>query len=183
MTSTLRTLSAAAAAALLLTLAACSSPATETAPSTSAPSSSASAPAAEGECAGVTIVVDASALEGDDDVSLEDCVETDEAIVGADAFAESDVTTEGTVEYGDQVVCRVNGAPAADTALTAADGTEYTETCESMPAAHAYWSVWVKPADGVWDYAQEGLSTLQVEPGDSVALLFTLNGEPAAPTT
>ncbi|MGA7149301.1 MAG: hypothetical protein WBX17_12525 [Microbacterium sp.] len=178
MTSTLRSLTAAAAAALLLTLAACSSPATETAPTTSA---SASAPA--GECAGVTIVVDASALEGDDDVSLEECVETEEAIGAADAFAETDVSTEGTVEYGDQVVCRVNGVPSADTDLTAADGTEYSETCESMPAAHAYWAVWVKPADGEWDYAQEGLSTLQVEPGDSVALLFTLNGEPATPTT
>jgi hypothetical protein len=177
-TSTLRSLSAAAAAALLLTLAACSSPATET-----APSSAASAPAVSGECAGVTVVVDASALEGDDDVSVEECIETDEAIGAADAFAESEVITEGTVEYGDQVVCRVNGAPAADTALTAADGTEYTEDCASMPAAHAYWSLWVQPAGGEWDYAQEGLSTLQVEPGDSIALLFTLNGEPAAPTS
>ncbi|KQZ85011.1 hypothetical protein ASD56_01150 [Microbacterium sp. Root166] len=179
MTSTLRSLTAAAAAALLLTLAACSSPATTTAE----PSSSAAAPAAEGECAGVTIVVDASALEGDDDVSLEECVETDEAVAAADALAEAGVETEGTVEYGDQVVCRVNGAPAADTVLAADDGTEYSETCESMAPAFAYWSLWVKTAESEWDYAQEGLSTLQVEPGDSVALLFTLNGEPAAPTT
>ena len=53
----------------------------------------------------------------------------------------------------------------------------------SMPAAFAYWSLWVQPEGGEWGYAQEGLSTLQLQPGESLELLFTLNGEPAAPTS
>ena len=159
--------------ALLLSLAACSSDTPE-------PSASASA---DGSCAGVTVVVDASAFEDADDISKSQCIETDETIAASDALDEAGVTTEGTTEYGDQVVCRVDGLPAEDVALTAEDGSEYFETCESMPAAFAYWSLWVQPEDGEWDYATEGLSTLQLEPGESVALLFTLNGEPAAPTS
>ena len=175
MTTTLRTLAAASAAALLLTLAACSSP-TLTEPS-------ASAPASEGECAGVTVVVDATVLELEDDPSQKTCIVSDGAIAASDALDEADVTTEGTVEYGDQVVCRVNGVPAEDYALKAEDGSDYFETCEAMPAAFAYWSLWVQPEGGEWEYAQEGLSTLQLEPGESLALLFSLDGEPAAPTS
>ena len=81
------------------------------------------------------------------------------------------------------MVCRVDGLPAEDVALTAEDGSDYFESCESMPAAFAYWSLWVQPAGGEWDYATEGLSTLQLQPGEGMALLFTLNGEPAAPTS
>ena len=159
--------------ALLLSLAACSS-------DTSEPSASASA---DGSCAGVTVVVDASAFEDADEISQSQCIETDETIAASDALDEAGVTTEGTTEYGDQVVCRVDGLPAEDVALTAEDGSEHFETCESMPAAFAYWSLWVQPEDGEWAYATEGLSTLQLERGESVALLFTLNGEPAAPTS
>ncbi|WP_243074197.1 hypothetical protein [Microbacterium sp. SS28] len=178
MTSTFRTFAAASAAALLLTLAACSST-----PTASDPTADTTPSPASGDCAGVTIVVDASVLELDDDPSQKACVETDEAIVAADALAELGVTTEGTDEYGDQVVCRVDGVPAEDYALTAEDGSDYFEKCESMPAAFAYWSLWVQPEGGEWEYAQEGLSTQQLQPGESLALLFSLNGEPAAPTS
>ncbi|GAB3602874.1 hypothetical protein [Microbacterium aureliae] len=177
MTSTLRTLAAAAAAAALLTLAACSP-----SPSPQTTSSPAAAPSAEGECAGVAVVVETGDLEAEDSPAGAWCVPADEPIIAADALAAADVATEGTDEYGDQVVCRVNGVPAEDQAIVAEDGTEYFEKCTTMPAAFAYWSVWVKPAGGEWDYAQEGLSTLELEPGDAVELLFTLNGEPAAPT-
>lgn len=172
MTSKLLTL--AAAAALALTLGACSS----------SPTSSPSSPAAsaDGECAGVTVIVDAGDLAAADEVSSETCIETDAAFIAADAFAEAGVETVGTTQYPEDIVCRVNGAPAADEVLVAEDGTAYTETCESMPAAFAYWSLWEKPAGGEWGYATEGAATLSLEPGDSVELLFTLNGEPAAPT-
>jgi hypothetical protein len=181
--STPRAFAAAAAAALLLALAACSTtPATST--SASASPAGSTSEIKTGPCdddTGVTIVVDGSALEGS--TVEEFCVTTDEAIGAADALSIAAVQTEGTEEYGDQVVCRVNGAPAEDLALTAEDGSEYFETCASMPAAFAYWSLWVQPAGGEWAYAEEGLSTLQLEPGESIALLFTLNGEPAAPTS
>jgi hypothetical protein len=179
-TTTLRTLAAASAAALLLTLAACSSTPSATEPSAT-PDSSAGA-TVDGECAGVTVVVDAAVLDLDDDPSAETCIETDAAIPASDALDQAGVTTEGTDEYGDQVVCRVNGVPAEDFALTAEDGSDYFETCEAMPAAFAYWSLWVQPEGGEWEYAQEGLSTLQLEPGQSIALQFSLNGEPASPT-
>ncbi len=103
--------------------------------------------------------------------------------MASDALAAAGVTTEGTDQYGDQVVCRVNNVPAEDLALTAEDGSDYFEECASMPAAFAYWSLWVKPVEGEWAYAEEGLATLQLEPGESLALLFTLNGEPATPSS
>ncbi|MCC2031309.1 hypothetical protein [Microbacterium allomyrinae] len=185
MTSTLRTLTlAAASAALLLSLAACSTATPETAASTPAASDEAVASVIEGACvddAGVTVVVDSAALEGGS--AQEWCVPTDTAIGAADALAAADVETEGTDQYGDQVVCRVNGVPAEDLAIAAEDGSEYFEECATMSPEFAYWSLWVQPAGGEWGFAQEGLSTLQLEPGDGVELLFTLHGEPAAPVS
>lgn len=180
MTSKIRTLAIAALAGLALALSACAG--------TAAPETSASAPegtspvlsdvACEGD-EGVTVVIDSGDL--DETVDRTTCVVTDEPIGAADALAVAAVVVEGTTEYPDQIVCRVDGVPSADTELTAADGTVVTESCESMPPAFAYWSLWVKPAAGEWGYAEEGLSTLQLEPGDSLELLFVLNDEPAAP--
>jgi hypothetical protein len=178
-TTTLRTIAASAAAALLLTLTACAGAAPTAPTSSTAPSDSADASA----CAGVSVVVELPELELDESPAGSTCIDTDEPIAAGDALAEAGIETEGTVEYGDQVICRVNGFPAEDYALTAEDGTEYFESCESMPAAFAYWSMWVQPEGGEWAYAQEGLETLELQPGESFALLFTLNDEPAAPTS
>lgn len=172
---------AAVAGLALLALSACSGSGTDSsAPTTSTPAASASAEPI-GDCTGVAVIVDAGNLETTDDPSTTACIDATAPIAASEALKQADVTTEGTDEYGDQVVCRVNGAPAEDEAITAADGTKYVEKCEGMPAAFAYWSLWVKPAGGEWAYAQEGLGTLQLAPGDSVELLFTLNDEPAAP--
>lgn len=171
---------AAASAALLFALAACSSDAPDAAPTVSETQAVQVGDEACADDAGITVAVDASALEED---SKAWCIDTDETLAAADALTLVGVETEGTEEYGDQVVCRVNGVPAEDQAITSDDGSEYFETCESMPAAFAYWSLWIKPAGGEWGYAEEGLSTLELEPGESLELLFTLNGEPAAPTS
>lgn len=178
-----RALATAAAAALLLALAACTTaPAPE--PTASVSASDSPIAADEGaECAGVRVIVETGDLGAPDDPAGSTCIETDEPIAASEAVAEAGLTLEGTEEYGDQVVCRVNGVPAEDFALTAEDGSEYFETCASMPAAFAYWSLWLQPAGGEWAYAEEGLSTLQLAPGESLSLLFTLNGEPAAPTS
>jgi len=188
--STLRVAAGAAASALLvLSLAACAGGGSAPTASSAAPGASASAsagaPAAatEGACAadakGVTVVVDSSAL--DQKPAQTWCASTDTAITAAEAFGDASVKIEGTEQYGDQVACRVNGVPAADTAIKAEDGSDYFETCKGMPAGFAYWSLWVKPAGGNWDYAQEGASTQQLQPGDSVQFLFSLNGQPTAP--
>lgn len=174
-----KTTAALAASVLLVALAACAS-------STPAPSQTPTeAPGAVSEQAcsdktGITVVVEAAALENGKNQAW--CIKTTDTLTAAEAMSLVNVRTEGTKQYGDQVVCRVNGVPAADTAIPNPDGTKYNEKCEGMPAAFAYWALWVKPAGGAWGYAQEGAATQKVAPGDAVELLFQLNGQPAAPT-
>lgn len=169
-----------AAAGLLITLAACSTPGT-TQPTTSAPTPSAAATtsAAAGPCAGVKVIVDSGALKQDAaDKSV--CVPVDSKTPASKVLDDAKVKTVGTTQYPNELVCRVNGVPAADFDIKHKDGT-YREECAGMPAAFAYWSLWVKPATGDWAYAQEGLATLQVSPGESLELLYTVDGAPAAP--
>ena len=168
-----------AAAGLLFTLAACSTPAA-TQPTTSAPASTATASAsAGGPCEGVKVIVDSGALKPSAaDTSV--CVPVDAKTAASKVLEEAKVKTEGTTQYPTGLVCRVNGVPAADLEITHKGGT-YREECKGMPAAFAYWALWVKPATGDWAYAQEGVATLQVSPGESLELLFTVDGEPAAP--
>jgi hypothetical protein len=169
-----------AAAGLLLTLAACSTPAA-TQPTTSAPASTAAASssAAAEPCAGVKLIVDSGSLQqAAADSSV--CVPVDGPTPASKVLDEAKVKTEGTTQYPTELVCRVNGVPAADLDITHKGGT-YREECKGMPAAFAYWALWVKPASGDWAYAQEGLATLQVNPGESLELLYTVDGEPAAP--
>ncbi|WP_104043424.1 hypothetical protein [Arthrobacter sp. ZGTC412] len=169
-----------AAAGLLFTLAACSAPGA-TQPTTSAPASTAAASASvdTGPCAGVKVIVDSGSLEqAAADKSV--CVPVDAATPASKVLEEADVKTVGTTQYPTELVCRVNGVPAADFDITHKGGT-YKEECKGMPAAFAYWSLWVKPASGAWAYAQEGLATLKVSPGQSLELLYTVDGEPAAP--
>jgi hypothetical protein len=169
-----------AAAGLLFTLAACSTPAA-TQPSTSAPASTATASssAASGPCDGVKVIVDSGALKQDAaDTSV--CVPVDAPTLASEVLDEAKVKTEGTPAYPKELVCRVNGVPAADFDIAHKGGT-YREECKDMPATFAYWALWVKPAAGDWAYAQEGLATLKVSPGESLELLFTVDGAPAAP--
>ena len=155
-------------------------PETDTTPATAA---SATAAPADGGCAGVSVVVDFGALDAPE---ITDCVDTATATAGtitaSTVLATAGVETEGTVEWGDQVVCRVGGRPAADETIKVAGETPFTETCASMPAAAAYWALWVKPtADAEWEYAQEGLGSLELEPGQSVGLIFTTGTETPTP--
>jgi hypothetical protein len=183
MTTRLAAIPAIACLALLV-LSGCAAPSSDSssATSSSTPSSSAGASVeADAPCAGVRVIVDIGDLEVADDPSSSTCISADAPLAALDALTDAKITTEGTAQYGDQVICRVNGEPAADLVIPAPDGSDYTEKCESMPAAFAYWALWVKPVDGEWGYAQEGLGTLQLAPGESLELLFTLNDAPASP--
>ena len=92
------------------------------------------------------------------------------------------VTTEGTVEYGDQIVCRVNDRPAHDETVVVDGEASFTETCAAMPAAYAYWALWVKSTpDADWAYAQQGLGSLQTTAGESIGLVFTTGTETPTP--
>lgn len=108
------------------------------------------------------------------------CVPVEGATPASKVLDEAGVETVGTKQYPTELVCRVNGVPAADLEITHKGGT-YKEDCSKMPAAFAYWSLWVKPATGDWAYAQEGLATLKANPGESLELLYTVDGAPAAP--
>ena len=172
-----------AAAGLLFTLAACSAPAasqpTTSAPASSAAASSSAAPTASGPCDGVKVIVDSGALkQSAADKSV--CVPVDGPTAASRVLEEANVKTVGTTQYPNELVCRVNGVPAADFEIKHKAGS-YKEECTGMPAAFAYWSLWLKKDAGAWEYAQEGLATLQVSPGQSLELLFTVDGEPAAP--
>ncbi|MHC6228819.1 hypothetical protein ACX5I6_03400 [Arthrobacter sp. MMS24-T111] len=171
-----------AAAGLLLTLAACSTPAaTQSAPSASASTSaSASASASAGPCTGVKVVVDSASLkQSAADTSA--CVPADGPTLASDVLGKANVKIEGTAKYPTSFACRVNGVPAADFDIKHKGGTT-REACDDKNTV-SYWALWVKPAAGTWAYAQEGLDTLKLSPGESLELLYTVDNEPAAPAS
>jgi hypothetical protein len=97
-------------------------------------------------------------------------------------LASAGISVEGTKAFGDAVVCRVNNVPSAEEELKIEGEDPYLETCEDMPAAFAYWALWVKESDGSeWGYALEGISSLQLTKGQSVGLAFSLGGEAPTP--
>ncbi|MEO5316102.1 hypothetical protein PV772_18640 [Pseudarthrobacter sp. CC12] len=182
----LRTASAGslAAAGLLLTLAACSTPAA-TQPSSSAPASAASSSASAastsaGPCAGVKVIVDSGALK-QSAADSSTCVSVDGPTVASDVLGKANVKIQGTAKYPTSFACRVNGVPAADFDIKHKGGTT-REACDDTNTV-SYWALWVKPADGTWAYAQEGLDSLKLSPGESLELLYTVDNEPAAPAS
>ena len=159
-----------AVAALALALAGCAAPA----PQTSSPPEP-EATASSGACEQVTVVVDFTVL---DEPSIEACVAAGPA---TDVLAEAGVTTEGTVDYGDQVVCRVNDQPSPDEQVTIEGVEPFIETCETLSAA-AFWGLWVKLApDAEWGFAEEGIGTLELTDGQSVGLVYTPSTETILP--
>ena len=141
---------------------------------------SATTDAAPADCAGVAVVVDFGLLDAD---TITKCVDATTTISASDALEAASVTTEGTVEYGDMVACRVNDRPAADETIEVEGQAPFTESCATMAPMHAYWGIWVQPsAEADWEYAPVGLGELEIEPGQSVGLLFTTTGmETATP--
>lgn len=179
MTVKTRLFALASAAALVASLAAC----TATAGPDTTPSPTTASVVAEGACTddtGVTLSVDSSALEGGS--TQEWCRTTDGPLAVTDLLEDAGVTLQGSTEFPD-FICRVNGLPSDDAPLGSTEDPDYVETCETSSPAFGYWALWVKPAGGDWGYAQEGAETLTAQPGESIGLLFTLDGAPAAPTS
>jgi len=79
---------------------------------------------------------------------------------------------EGTREYGQAVVCRVNGLP-----------DKSVESCDVMPPAKAYWAVIIKKNQTVplipneWGWAQKGINETYLSPGDKIGLVFSTEEE------
>jgi hypothetical protein len=175
-------LTAAVLGALLLSGCAAGSPTSPASEPAATSTSTDAASSPDDGCAGVTVVADFGILDAP---AVDVCVDSDKAILASEAIATAGVTTEGNADYGDAVVCRVDGRPAADETVTV-DGQEpFIEPCSSMSPAYAFWALWVKPAaDAEWGFAMEGLATLKAEPGQSIGLVYTTGTgtDPQPPT-
>lgn len=136
--------------------------------------------ATDGSCDGVIVAVD-FAGQGDQITSCVAINGTSE--VAKDVLGQAGVSIEGTKAYGDAVVCRVNGVPSATEELLVEGEEPHLETCDEFPPAFAYWALWVKASDdAAWDYATEGVSSLQLSKGQSIGLVLTLGGEAITPS-
>lgn len=135
--------------------------------------------ASDGSCDGVAVEINFSG----EAENIERCVVLNgNSETAKNVLASAGISVEGTKAFGDAVVCRVNNVPSADEELKIEGEDPYLETCEDMPAAFAYWALWVKESDGAeWGYAMEGISSLQLTKGQSVGLAFSLGGEAPTP--
>ncbi|MGG5175025.1 hypothetical protein ACQQCD_08390 [Pseudarthrobacter sp. J1763] len=171
-----------AAAGVLIALAGCSgsatSTATSTSPAASATATATSTAAADGPCTGVKVIVDSASLK-QSAANTSVCVPADGPVLASAVLSQAQVKIEGTAKYPTSFACRVNGVPAADLDIKHKGGT-IREACDDKNTV-SYWALWVKPADGKWGYAQEGLDTLKLTTGQSLELLYTVDNEPAAP--
>jgi hypothetical protein len=133
------------------------------------------------DCAGVTVVVNFGLLSADRDT---ECVnlENDSAIA-RDVLSVAGYAIEGTATYGDQVVCRVNDLPSPSEPFVVEGEEPHIETCADMPPAFGYWALWMKSDPSAqWAYAEEGVGTLPVEPGQTLGLVFSTGGDTPTPT-
>ena len=135
---------------------------------------------ADGSCDGVVVEVNFGEL-GE---PINSCVTINGTTeVAKDVLAQAGVSIEGTKAYGDAVVCRVNGLPSSTEPIVVEGEGPHLESCEEFPPAFAYWALWVKQSDSSeWDYAMEGVSSLQLSKGQSVGLSWTLGGNVVTPS-
>jgi hypothetical protein len=121
----------------------------------------------DSEC--VNIYVDYASLNKDKKVI--GCIPSDRDYA-IDIFRSGGISLEGTGKYGLDVVCRVEGLPGPE-----------IEQCVDMPPENAYWAIIVKEKFSLvnlfprWGWAQLGVSDLELNPGDSVGLVFVKDGE------
>lgn len=129
---------------------------------------------------GVSVVVDASALDGPVIVR---CA-PDGGGSGLETLKGAGFQIEGTQRFGEGFICRIENQPSA-TQRIALDGDDgYHESCLDTPPAAASWSYWHADNGGPWEYSQHGASTAAVTPGGFEGWAFSLNqppGSPAAP--
>lgn len=133
------------------------------------------------DCSGVLVVAHYGILSEE---HVSECVEFSEPEVAArEVVSFAGLTLEGTAEYGDQIVCRVNGLPSDSEEIVVPGEDPHLEKCQEMPPAFAYWALWVKNTpEEPWTYASEGIGTLRVKPGMSVGLAFSTGGETPTPS-
>lgn len=119
-----------------------------------------SAPAvAAADCSGpndVTVVIDYKELNKEAEVL---CAEDKGGASAYEVLQAAGVQLQGTADFGDAAICRVNGAP-----------DETLESCETFSTS-AYWAL-VLGADGAWTMAQNGVQDQSVEGGTFLGLSY-----------
>jgi hypothetical protein len=136
----------------------------------------------DGNC--VTVSIDYGVLDSQNQ-NYEKCLSASGDVTALDLMNTANFKIEGTEKYGDQIVCRLNNLPKPNQPIGVKGHEDYIETCKDMPAEFAYWAVFEKrkqaipnPADlnTKWTYAQVGVAELTLNAGDSLAFVFTDNG-------
>ncbi len=125
--------------------------------------------AAQEECedpADIPILVDYGSLEGGQQVA---CAQDAAQMSALAAITGAGLEIEGTAEFGDSVVCRVEGQPSPD-----------AESCDSMPAGDSFWGFYIG-SEGAWEFAQQGVDQQVLAEGDFIALAY--GDGTAAPAT
>ncbi len=123
------------------------------------PASAAACPAGTG----VTVVVQGGPNSGTH------CVATTSSLSALSAIQQAGYSTEGTAQYGNSVLCRVNGYPGPS-----------QESCQRMPPTSAYWALHLsRGGNGSWSYSSSGVTGLTLRPGDWVGVKFGSGGAPS----
>lgn len=117
----------------------------------------------------INLYVDYGSLDNQKKTS--ECIKQDN-INALDFIRQSGYTTEGTIKYGDAVLCRLNGLP-----------TKKEESCSEMPPENAYWAVIIKKKQTLllprneWGWAEKAINETYLSAGDSIGLVFSTNGD------
>lgn len=135
-----------------------------------------------GNC--VNLTIDYGVLDSQNK-NYEKCLPASGDVTALDLMNKASFKIDGTEKYGNQIVCRLNNLPKPNQPIGIKGHEDYIESCKDMPAEFAYWAVFEKrkqaipnPADlnTKWTYAQVGVAELTLKPGDSLAFVFTDNG-------
>ena len=127
----------------------------------------------------VTFIIDYQSLK--DTPKTTQCIETAKKINALDVAKQAGTNLVGTAKYGSNIVCRVNGLPDNVHPIKSAKHKNYVEKCADMPAEFGYWAVLVKTPTKDWGWATVGIADLNLNPGDSLALVFSVDGKLAMP--
>ena len=119
----------------------------------------------------VTVIVDFQSLDNGNKTSQ--CLDAETNADALQLVKQAGFTLEGTQKYGLMIVCRVNGLPSATQIIGTHE--DYRETCSDMPAEFAYWAILVRTPEKDWHFAEVGIADLKLNPGEQLALVFSLD--------
>ena len=122
----------------------------------------------------VTVIVDFQSLKNE---KISQCVKVGSAVEAMTAFNLAGYAIYGTDKYGLQIICRVNALPNAVDPIKSDKHKGYLEKCTDMPAEFAYWALLVRTPEKDWTFAEVGIQDLKINPGEQVALVFSVDGK------